>query len=144
MPTAPPAEVELPELKSPLRVRVLDADAADAVAADNTIPVEVALAPEYAQVTGVRFTPASADGGNRLAVTLRAAPGLSGPPCQVELVLPGPGPDGRRKAKKGTFQGELPADGSELTLFAEDIEPAPPALPPQGWGRAGRGRGWSS
>ena len=96
------------------------------MAEEKEIPVEVSLAPEYAQVTGVRFTPTgAAGGGNRLTVTLRAAPGLSGPPCPVELVLPGPGPDGRRKAKKGTFQGELPADGGELTLFAEDVEAAP-------------------
>jgi hypothetical protein len=126
----PQAEAELPELKGPLEVRLLDADAGDAVPEIKKVPVDIALAAEYAQVTGVRFTPAAPkDGGPgaRLTVSVRAAPGLTGPPCPVELVLPGTGEGGRAAARKGTFHGELPADGGELTLSAEGVLPAPGA-----------------
>jgi hypothetical protein len=122
------ADEELPELGGWLEVRLLDSDEGDAVVATRRFDADVAAAEEYLQVASIRFDPVSIRerglGGavNRLNLTVRAVPGMTGPPCPVEAVLVGP--DGRTplKVRRGTLRGEVTAGGGDVVLIAEEVE----------------------
>ncbi len=120
----PDVAPELPELQGPLRIQVLDEENQRAVLAQRDIQVNLASPLEYVRILEAKFTPANPKNNrlNRLSVTLQATTPLSGPPCSVELVLPRDRIPGLIAADSGTFIGTLPADGSELTLFAENIQ----------------------
>ncbi len=104
-------------------MRVLDVEDKNAVVAEQKFDVRLARAWDYVQVSDIRFFPSGylPGGKNRLEVHLRALRPLSGPPCVVELALPGDRIPGFLGSPKGTFRGELPPDGKELRLYAEDL-----------------------
>jgi hypothetical protein len=121
---APAAGADLPALEGPLQFRLLDPDRRNEVLEVRPVRVAIADPREYVQVTDIRFDPPDPARGtkNRLTVRLRARRPLSGPPCQVELVLPPREIPGFIAARDGNFRGTLPADGGELLLYADNIQ----------------------
>lgn len=118
------APADLPELKGPLGLRLLDADKPDAdFLDDKIIPVAIASPREYVQVSEIQFAPPSVKTGgkNRLLAKLRAQVPIAGPPCLVELVLPPKRIPGFISAKDGNFRGAVPPPGEELLLYANNI-----------------------
>lgn len=113
----------LPELPGPLHFVVLDADKPTDVLDEKLIDAGIASPREYVQITAAQFSPPAPSNGNknRLEVRLKALGSLAGPPCRVQLVLPPERIPGFLSAKDGSFAGVLPADGSELILYANGI-----------------------
>lgn len=114
----PAATTALPEIQGPLVVRVFEADQATLVC-ERRYEVRIPAPRELLQVTRVEFDPGEEK--NRLSVSLRATPSNLGTPCPVELVVTADDVPGLMGISGGTFRGELPADGKELTLFAEGL-----------------------
>jgi serine/threonine protein kinase len=138
-PPSKPGE-PLPELAGPLRLRlllartqeVLDEQARPAAIAvrtqevldEQTIPVAIAWPRDYIEVTEAEFAPAGSGRPNRLAISLRGRPQMTGPLCPVELVLSQdqelfPSLLGPPRIAK--LAGELAPGKPPLTLYAEDI-----------------------
>ena len=120
-PPGPLPQGVLPSLTIALRFRVRDADQPGLILGEQEVRVGVLPVMRYVQVVEVLYTPPRVVVGdpNRLAVRVRSRAMDAGPPCPVELVLsPGRIP-GFLTAGSGLFRGELPADGNEMTLFAE-------------------------
>ncbi len=127
-PPAPAAAPKQPleDLTGPLTLRVLDAGRANAVVLSRELGVAVAPPREYVRVAGIRFDPPGpkTGGKNRLEMTLRAA-ALAGPPVVAELTVLPDDDGGAMPTLTGTLRGALPADGTDLKLFAEAVpEPA--------------------
>jgi serine/threonine protein kinase len=125
---APPRPGEpLPELAGPLRLRLIASptqEVLDGIAFEREIPVDIAWPRDYIEVTQAEFAPAVSGRPNRLAISLRARPEMTGPPCPVELVLPQdkelfPGLLGSPRIAK--LAGELAPGKPALTLYAEDL-----------------------
>lgn len=123
-PLAAPAPGDLPEFAGPLRIDLFDADKPTDALDEKRVPVSIASPREYVRVTEIQFAPPSPRNGgkNRLTVKLKALAPLVGPPCYVELVLPPERIPGFVAARDGNFRGVLPADGSELLLYASNIQ----------------------
>jgi hypothetical protein len=122
---APAAAPALPELTGPLLVQVSEAGEGGKLLASREVPVAIASPREYVEVTAARFLPAGPDRptGGRLEVTLRARYALPPPACVVEMNFA----PGTVEYKDGTLRGVLPADGKEITLFAEGVRLLPGA-----------------
>ena len=117
---APAIPKELPELKGPLEVRVLDAARPKVVLESRLVRVEVANPAEYVDVSDIRFVPAPKGGGSRLTVALRATGSLAGPECVAELVFPAE-QDSGLSVRDGSLRGVVPKTGQPLTLYADDL-----------------------
>jgi hypothetical protein len=116
------------ELGGPLTVRVTEADTGTLVGR-RVIQIGVAVPAEYVQVPGIQFVPQGANPAekNRLLVKLRAAASLGKLPCVAELVLPAKRIPGLLGVRDGVLKGEIPADGGDLLLWAEDLQFTPGA-----------------
>jgi hypothetical protein len=113
---------ELPELRGPLQVRLLDPDSKDAVLDKRELTAVVEVPKDYVRVTSV-FYDAESNKKNKLSVRLKATTPLSGPPCRARLVLSPERIPGFKQAERGTFEGTVPASGEgELELFAEELQ----------------------
>jgi len=75
---------------------------------------------QYVRVVGTRFVP-HRPGVNELSVTLQAFEIPPGPPCMVELVLSPDEIPGLMGVTSGVLRGTLPADGTPLTLSAQNM-----------------------
>ncbi len=132
----PPASPALPTLEGPLTFEVVDVEKNEVVTR-RTVSVELADPVEYVSITQVRYDPSG--GRNRLSVSLRLRHRLPPPEVHVELGFP-PFEDGGATYTTGTLKGTLPADLSEITLFADGVS-APNHralfyLSADGWARA--------
>jgi hypothetical protein len=133
-PPAKPGDV-LPELRGPLRIRVLDAERLTTVA-ERQISVSIASPREYARVEQVEFQPQSCV-KNRFSITLsdvaaannpaQSQARLPGPPSTAELVLTPDRIPGLLGVQGGVRRGLLPASGAGLQLVAENLQLAPAA-----------------
>lgn len=111
---APPG---LPLLQGPLRFEVIDQEKNEVVTR-RTVGVDLADPVEYVSVTSVRYDPTG--GRNRLSVTLRLRRRMPAPEVNAELGFPAP-EDGGATYTTGTLKGKVPADLTELTLFADGV-----------------------
>src|SRR4029077_221972 len=66
---------------------------------------------------------------NRLEITLRALPQMTGPRCHVKLVVPSDKElfPAFLEPPKGQLEGDLEPGGKKLTLYAEGIKLDPTA-----------------
>jgi hypothetical protein len=135
-PGATPTPPGLPPLQGPLRFEVIDQERNEVVTR-STVGVDLADPVEYVSVTGVRYDPTG--GRNRLSVTMRLRRKKPAPPVSAELGFPSPD-DGGATYTTGTLKGVVPADLSELTLFADGVTAASNRalfhLSVDGWARA--------
>jgi hypothetical protein len=119
----PAAPAKPTELSGPLRFRVVDGETG-ALVGMRSLRVDVASPQDYVRVTGVEYRPAGEKptDKSRLSVRLQATQPLVGPPCPLELVLPASRIPALLGVKAGTLRGELPLDGKEIELTAEDLQ----------------------
>src|SRR5262249_28759127 len=120
-PTAPPPtgkekEMPLPEVLGPLQLAILDKDNNLEVLAKREMNVSLASPREYVRVPSISFQPTTPKSKNRLEVVVKAAVALTGPPCQVDLVLPPDRIPGLKVAREGKFGAVLPSGGAEVKL----------------------------
>jgi hypothetical protein len=114
----PTDKSEYPALSSDLHLRLLDMDNKGNELDRKGVAVTVGQPRHYVRVT----QPPSYDPkGHRLTVKLKATQPIAGPKCHVKLVLPRTRIPGLRDLDQGTREGDLPANGEELTLTAENL-----------------------
>ncbi|QEH33048.1 hypothetical protein OJF2_15440 [Aquisphaera giovannonii] len=121
----PPKENEpLIEAPAALRLRMSEpAAGGGGLVVVQPIRPEIANPADYVGVMLAQFTPEFQGQPNQLKLVFRALPGMTGPPCQVELVLPAdralfpallsPETAGKR--------ADLLRKGDDLTLVAEGL-----------------------
>ena len=115
----PPATAKgepVPVFDHSLPVRVVDAKTHRQIA-QWSLPLEVISPAQYVRVTKSRFLPGE-DGDNRLTLQLSAEGMPQGPPCIVQMNLSKDDLPGLVGIEDAKLSGELPADGSPLTLYA--------------------------
>lgn len=121
---------ELPEIKGPLQLRLLDLDNKNAVLDKKQLAVATGAPREYVQIVqGPLYKPAE----KRLTVKLKARGTIAGPPCHVKLVLPRDRIPGLLKHEGGTFEGDVPAGGGELELTVDGLQLMPNRLDDNGF-----------
>jgi hypothetical protein len=121
------AEGPFTDLSGDLQVRLLDIENGNKIIDVRSYRVQVASAADYTRATSIQFIPPTereqslGGGKNKLTVTLRARPAMTGPPAAVELALPASRIPGFLGAKSGTMRGQL-TPGGEVTLYAENLQ----------------------
>ena len=117
---APKPKSNLPDLKGPLQICVLDA-ASGTVLAKKQISVGIAAPREYVAVTRIQFEPQTAV-KNLLNATFQSLDPPGGPPSFVEIELPPDRIPGLLGVKGGVFRGKLPPPDKQLTLSAQNLQ----------------------
>jgi hypothetical protein len=116
-------DVRLPEAPEGLSVRLRDA--ADGQTLDLQ-PLQPAIAAplEYVEVLRPRFLPANGVKPNRLEVSIRSLPQMTGPPAVVKLNIPTDKEFFRAllEPPQGTLEGPLKPGGGTLDLYAENLK----------------------
>lgn len=126
-PTAKPSD-PLPEVPRHLSLRLRDAASGQEYETREFRP-QIAAPLEYIEVVRPQFIPARPGEVNRLEVTIRSLPQMTGPPCPVTLQLPAD-PElfpAFLEAPRGNLEGVVEAGGKPLQLYAEDIKLNPNA-----------------
>jgi hypothetical protein len=109
---------EYPPLTSDLQLRLLDMENKANELDRKVVGVTVGQPRHYVRVTQPpSYDPAQ----HRLTVKLKAMQPIVGPKCHIKLVLPKDRIPGLRDLDQGTREGDLPANGEELTLTAENL-----------------------
>ena len=118
----------LPEVPQGLKLRLRDS-ATGQVLDEQPLQPMIAAPLEYLEVTQPRFIPTRPGELNRLEVTLRALPQMTGPACRVKLIVPSDKDlfPAFRELPKGHLEGDLEPGGKSLPLYAEDIKLDPAA-----------------
>jgi serine/threonine protein kinase len=118
----------LPEAPQGLKLRLRD-PAADQVLDEQPLQPAIAAPLEYLEVIQPRFIPAQPGEPNRLEITLRALPQMTGPACRIKLIVPSDKDlfPAFREPPKGYLEGDLEPGGKDLHLYAEDIKLDPAA-----------------
>ncbi|WP_165227181.1 carboxypeptidase-like regulatory domain-containing protein [Aquisphaera insulae] len=136
-PSLAPTKDKEPLLEAPagLKLRMIESTAGGAKGFTIVQPLrpEIIDPSEYVDVRLAQFTPAIQGRPNELKLVLRTMPGMTGPPCQAELVLPADRslfPSLLSPQTEGKHAGPLPA-GGDLTLSAEGLR-LDPGEPPNG------------
>ena len=110
------------EAPAGMRLRLRDAGT-DQVLDEQPLQPAIAMPHEYLEVTQARFVPALGGRPNRLEVSFRSLPQMTGPPCPIRLIIPSDKEifPAYREPPKGKLEGLLERGGSRLDLVAEDI-----------------------
>src|SRR5271157_494833 len=124
-PTGKPTD-PLPEAPQNLSLHLRDAAGSQEYERRDLRPV-IASPLEYIEMVGAQFIPPRPGEMNRLEVTLRSLPQMTGPPCPIKLDIPAD-PElfpAFVEPPRGSLAGEVEPGGKLLKLFAEDIKLKP-------------------
>ena len=126
-PTGKPNE-PLPEAPQNLSLRLRDAASGQEYERLNLRPV-IASPLEYIEMVRSQFVPPRPGATNRLEVTLRSLPQMTGPPCRVTLDIPADLElfPGYVEPPSGKLEGVVEPGGRLLELTAENIKLKPTA-----------------
>jgi hypothetical protein len=114
---------DLPEAPQVLTLRLRDAATSQVLDELSLQPV-IASPLEYLEVIQPRFIPARTGESNRLEVTLRSLPQMTGPPCRVKLIVPSDRElfPAYLEPPKGVLERDLEPGGKKVLLAAEEIK----------------------
>ena len=116
----------LPEAPPDLSLRLRDAAGGQEYERRDLRPV-IASPLEYIEIVRAQFIPPRPGELNRLEVTLRSLPQMTGPPCPVKLNIPSD-PElfpAFVEPPRGSLEGVIEPGGKLLKLLAEDIKLKP-------------------
>lgn len=126
-PTGKPTD-PLQEAPQNLSLRLRDAAGGQEYERRDLRPV-IASPLEYIEMVKAQFIPPRPGEVNRLEVTLRSLPQMTGPPCPIKLDIPAD-PElfpAFIEPPRGKLEGVVEPGGKLLQLFAEDIKLKPTA-----------------
>ena len=111
-----------------LKLRLRDAGS-DQILDEQSLQPTIATPAEYLEVTQARFVPAVSGQPNRLEITFRPLPQMTGPDCLIKLIIPAdkeifPAFQG---PPEGKLEGELKPGSAGLELYAQGIKLDPAA-----------------
>jgi serine/threonine protein kinase len=123
---APKPDEPLAQAPQGLSLRLRD-PGTDQVLDEQPLQPTIADPLEYLEVVRSQFIPGRPREHNRLEITLRSLPQMTGPPCPIRLDIPSdPGLfPAFLEPPRGNLEGLLEPGGKTLTLFAEDIKLKP-------------------